>query len=177
MAKATISAEATLGEVLGTLSLLDALKLCGQGLASWLVLSAFMFLASVFGGEALTNRSFREGFFGVPWLIALPVLLFIWLRFFHGTSYHQWGWYFPKLKTMGSLLTSLYVSALIALTVMAWNYDLAENNWDIGASNILSLISFWLSYPGGMFFVLVNEGHRRLMAKREGDADLLGNQS
>jgi hypothetical protein len=171
MAKANISAEATLGEVLGTLSLLDALKLWGQGLAYWLALSAFTFLASVFGGEALTNRSFRESFFGFPWPIALPVLLFVWLRFFHDTSYHQWRWYFPKLKTMGSLLTSLYVSALIALTVMAWNYELTEINRGTGTVNILSWVSVWLSYPGAMFFVLVNEGHRRLMAKREGNAD------
>lgn len=162
MARTEPSKEATVQEVLAEVSLADVALM----LKNWLKLVGCfgIFMLVVFVIDAATDaKGWKIPDLGIPtWLWWSP---FAWM-IVHGAtserSYHEWGWYFPRLSWFWSLLLTAYLIGVVYLVI--WVFSLPK-----GGGAFLAYLAFWFGYcsPFLGFLAVIEHGYAKLMEKRQ----------
>lgn len=157
------SKEATLGEVLAEVSLIDIGKMLKAGLGvmgCWFVLALVAFMITT----ATDSAGYGLSDVGVPdWLVWLLLGWFYVYFTTSQTSYHEWrmSWYFPKVGWLGSLILAAYFVTFVYLAIWAANLE-------ADVERFVAVMLVWFGYPSPfiLFLSAINAGHTKLMEKR-----------
>ena len=149
--------EAELREVLAEVSLLDLARVLKATLASWGCLLVILVFAPVWDwafGRVTSSWS-------IPlWLIWTLILWGALAAATEYKSYHEFGFYFPKLRWWASLLLAAYVVGFVELCSRSW-----------GKGGIIGMVAYLLYlFPFLTFMSAIEIGHNNLMRKREAEA-------
>jgi hypothetical protein len=169
MARVLPDKEASLGEVLAEVSLVDVGRMVKQGATTLGCLGVFYGLIFLFGSIAGRATGFSWSKTGIPsWTIWLIIA---WAVIYNATSersFHELNltWYFPKLGWLSSLILAAFFIGFVMLCIMMFNMEM-------GTDRLLVGIAVWLGYLGPFCFFLsaINLGHSRLLEKRTNHAN------